>query len=409
MLLTIQLCPLPQAVSALAAISLFLFCSKVFLWLLWQLFITCIYKTTSWYHCSIWVGSCDSLSLACTADAAAPALLAFHFLCLRRRATGMEKNKTSNSCIVIKIPLHHFSTPSSFPEKDEKLAGCVNGWGWEKKKGDVRGIYMYLKGGRIHHDGAMNYHTERGWDHPQAEDWEYRFYKEELSVTREEKGWRLRRWWIRWTSIIERRKNWEKSRRNSTDDWCLLAVFVSVPKPQTHSSGKAGLRTAVTYRALMPALLKGTIFAFCWAGLGWVHRWVCTWWCWCQHSSCWLTSSQTDIIQQPLCQHIPAAGIAAVIKHENCPDLWYKPKEPFHLEPVSVLALSSKPRAEVCSGFILTRLCMSFARGVCHQKLNLQSPVLSHPSSSLTSCALKLFCRSSNTFVSALPFRRLAC
>lgn len=35
-----------------------------------------------------------------------------------------------------------------------------------KKKGDVsgRGICMYLlKGGRIHYDGAMNYHrTERG-------------------------------------------------------------------------------------------------------------------------------------------------------------------------------------------------------------------------------------------------------
>lgn len=83
-LLTTQQCPLPQAVSVLTAISLFLFCRSVFFWLLWQLFITYIYQSTSWYHCSIWVGSCDSLSYATVA--AAPALLALHF-------PGKEGNK----------------------------------------------------------------------------------------------------------------------------------------------------------------------------------------------------------------------------------------------------------------------------------------------------------------------------
>jgi len=62
----------------------------------------------------------------------------------------------------------------------------------EKKiKVEFRGreICVYLKGGKIHHEeGAKNYHhTERGWErnHPKAENRKYRFYKEELSVTRE--------------------------------------------------------------------------------------------------------------------------------------------------------------------------------------------------------------------------------
>lgn len=51
---------------------------------------------------------------------------------------------------------------------------------------------MYPKGGRLHYDeGAMNYrHTEKGLEknHPQAENRKYRFYKEGLSVKKEEKG-----------------------------------------------------------------------------------------------------------------------------------------------------------------------------------------------------------------------------
>lgn len=132
-LLTIQLCPLPQAVSVLAALSLFFFCRNIFLWLLWQLFITHIYKSTSWYHCSIWAGSCDSLPYATVA--AAPVLLAPHFLRLRRRVTGKERNKMSNCCSVIKSPLHHFPPPPLFWRKMKNSRMC---W-WllmrEKRKG----------------------------------------------------------------------------------------------------------------------------------------------------------------------------------------------------------------------------------------------------------------------------------
>lgn len=78
------------------------------------------------------------------------------------------------------------------------------------------------------------------------------------------------------------------------------------------------------------------------------------------------------------------------------------------LGPVSVLAPCSKQRVEVCAGFLLMRLRMSFSRDVSPWKLNLQSSVLLHPSSSLTSCALKLFCQSSNTFVSTLPSGQVA-
>lgn len=88
--------------------------------------------------------------------------------------------------------------------------------------------------------------------------------------------------------------------------------------------------------------------------------------------------------------------------------MWYIPKQHFCLGPVSVLPPSSKQKAEVYTGFILMRLRMSFSRDVSHWKLNLQSFVLSHPSSSLNSCALKLFYQSSNTFVSTVTSGQVA-
>lgn len=41
---------------------------------------------------------------------------------------------------------------------------------------------------------------------------------------------------------------------------------------QRCSSGKSGLRTTVACRSMMLMLLSGTIFVFCWTGLGWLCR-----------------------------------------------------------------------------------------------------------------------------------------
>lgn len=64
---------------------------------------------------------------------------------------------------------------------------------------------------------------------------------------------------------------------------------------------------------------------------------------------------QSEITQQPLCQHSPTAGLAAVPRHGDSPHLWYRPKQCFCIGPVSVPAPCSKQRAEVCTGFILMR------------------------------------------------------
>lgn len=157
---------------------------------------------------------------------------------------------------------------------------------------------------------------------------------------------------------MERRENWEKSRRNSTDNWCCWHYLYPF-QSQRH--------TAVAHGAVMPMLLSGTIFAFCGTGLGWVRRWVCvTWGSQHQHSSCGLTASQIEIIQQPVCQHSHTAGLVAVPKHGESPELWNRPKQHFCLGPVSGLAPCSKQRGEVRAGFLLMRLCMSFSRDVSH-------------------------------------------
>lgn len=59
------------------------------------------------------------------------------------------------------------------------------------------------------------------------------------------------------------------------------------------------------------------------------------------------TPSHMEIIQQPLCQHSLAAGLVAVARHGDSPELWYRLRQHFCLGPVSVLALCSKQRAEV--------------------------------------------------------------
>lgn len=148
-LLTVQLCPLPQAVSLLATISLVLFCRNVFLWLLWQLFITYIYKSTYWYHCSIWVGSCDSLSLPYAAVAAAPALLAcssFSTSQKKGRREGKKQNEQLLYCN--KIPLHYFPPPPPFWRKVKNSRTC---W-WllmrEKERGRWGEGFLHVPEGR---------------------------------------------------------------------------------------------------------------------------------------------------------------------------------------------------------------------------------------------------------------------
>lgn len=165
---------------------------------------------------------------------------------------------------------------------------------------------------------------------------------------------------------------------------------------------------AVAHRTVMPLLLNGTVTAFCWIGLGGVcaggsespgdaSAWLLL--------ICFFPDWDYPAATSPAQPHCSSHG---------CPQAQGQPRAVVQTKATLLLRTSFsvgtafKTESRGYTGFILMRLHICFSGDVSHWKLNLQSSGLSHPSSPLTSGAPKLFCQSSNTFVSILPSRQVA-
>lgn len=285
-----------------------------------------------------------------------------------------------------------------------------------KRKGTLRGggcaCTWREEGSSVHgEEGAMNYHrTERGWEgnHPQAEDRKYRFYKEEPSVTSEEKGWRLKRSWIRWASRMERGENWEKSRRNSADDRCCWHCLYLFQSHWHTTVGKAGWELRLFMELWCQCSSMALFLHF--VGQGWAG---------CAGGS--ESPGDVRVCIAPADWLLPVWDYPATALpaqphcwSHGCPQARGQPPSVVQTKAMLLLRTSFgtgtmfKTESRGMYWVYFDEIRMSFSRDVSHWKLNLQSSVLSHPSSSLTSCALKLFCQSSDTFVSTLLAGQLA-
>lgn len=150
-------------------------------------------------------------------------------------------------------------------------------------------------------------------------------------------------------------------------------------------------------RTVMPLLLSGT-FCILLNGAGWVVKVGVNHLVMYQHSCCWFSPSQTEIIQQQL-PHCSSHG---------CPHVQDQLSRGANQSNtlLRTSSLLAKTESRGYTEFILMKLHICISRDVSHWKLNLQSSGLPHPSSPLTSCALKLFCQSSGTLESTLPSRQ---
>jgi len=282
----------------------------------------------------------------------------------------------SNCCTVIKFPCT-VSHPLLLSGERQKIAGCVDECGQEKKN------------------------RECLWGRGSAWIW-----KEEASSLKKEQWFPIIQRAGRDITLKEKPENtgrivsnegrggdenssgsgkWrEEETGKRVDDWCYWHC-------QRESSGKGGLRTTAAHESMMTTLLSSTVFASSCIGLSWCARG--------SGIDSFNMPSADLLLPRLSCSHRAPLLVAWP---RDSPELWYRPDKCF------CLAQHSKQWTGLCTGIVLMRLHLSFSGDVSHWESNLQSSVLSHSSSSPTSCTLELFCQSPNTFIPILPSGQVA-